>query len=102
MPRKKRPAAAPAAPVTHQGPLGPVTNNPDGTIDFTIEPQKFHEYALKQHERVIADIRAAKASGLFPGPLLDELEKHALDAHEKLKTHAPKPGHKSLELRLTP
>jgi hypothetical protein len=99
MARKRR--VAPTAPVTRQGPLGPVTENTDGTVDLTIDPQKFHDYALKQHERVLGDIRAAKASGMFPVGMMDELEKHAVDAHEKLKARPPQPGHKSLELRLT-
>lgn len=75
---------------THQGPIGSVTQNPDGTIDLTIDPQKLHNTVVQQHENVLAGIKAAKASGLgagmFPAGMLDELEKFA--EAELVKTKA--------------
>lgn len=70
---------------THVGPLGSVTTNTDGTVNITIDPAKLHEHVVAQHERVLSDVRSARAAGMFPAGMLDELERVAKQELAKIK-----------------
>ena len=85
MARRKRPQPT----GTHATALGSVTHNGDGTMDITIDPVKLDAHVLAQHERVLADVKAAKASGMFPAGMLAELETIAQTELDKVKQRPP-------------
>ncbi len=72
---------------TSSTPYGSVTHNADGTHDITLDPVKVNAVVIMQHEKVLNDVKAARAAGGMglPDAMLAELEAHAQVMLDKVR-----------------